>query len=406
MNKTDQQNLFCFTHSTYSITFICTTCHFVPVCNKCVVFKGIHFGHEIIEIEDESVEPILKEMNEKTIPRLDELIKNYENLLNKNDQKYDDIEKKHKSNLQLVSNEIGKLHTILQTIENNLSQQLITNLDENNDICMVFKMKVHEELKVISKVVALKNEYNFIDESNNKHIQIIKDSYQSKNILTNHFSYPPEYSNSVVSISSESIDSVKDLFNKMVTIDKVNQKKDQELQHQQEKQHGNSTPKEETKIKWNKFSFGMRKNTISLGIGQGEQSQPRVILKAVKRGSIPSAVEKIYFCDGFGQRIAKGIIPKSVKEVFLFDIVHASEKGSIPNTVSLFGCSPSFEHFIENHSTNAINDLVYAPEKGSIPNTVSFVEKKTYSHQQMQSTTLFMLQKNCCSPSFKITQQM
>ncbi|KAN0026542.1 hypothetical protein ACTFIV_007530 [Dictyostelium citrinum] len=212
MDENDQ-NTFCFTHSTQEITFICTKCNYSPVCNKCIVLKGIHFGHEIVEIDDDSVTPILKEMNEKTIPRLDELIKNNKVLLNNNTTKYEQIEEKHKSNLHIVSDEFKKLHIILQTVQNNLNQELITNLNENNDIKITFEMKVKEELKVLSKVVGLKNDYNFIDQSanlNNKHVQIIKDAYQSKNILSSHFSQLPDYSYSTVTISDSLI---KELFN-------------------------------------------------------------------------------------------------------------------------------------------------------------------------------------------------
>ncbi|KAM9971434.1 hypothetical protein ACTFIW_011412 [Dictyostelium discoideum] len=384
----NEQNTFCLIHSKQEITFICTSCKFSPACNKCVVLKGIHFGHDIIEIDDESVLPILKEMNEKTIPKIDELIKNNQDLLKGNLTKYEEIKEKHKSNLQIISGQIKKLHTILQTVENNLNQQLTTNLDENTDINDVFNTKVKEELKVLSKVISLKNDYSFIDESqnlNNKHIQIIKDSYQSKKILTCHFSDLPDYSLSKVTISESSISSIKDLFNSIISIDKY---------------YGQLPPTNENsslpppKYRWGKFIFtiyndgdSMPDDTESLAIGEG-QRLPKTMPKYTKRlllpngfnqslmslpktvrslyifnigfqlaeGSIPETVDTLFFCDGFSQKITKGIIPKSVKEVFFYNISQPPEKDSIPNTVSFVGRSPSFKHPLDVKSINTIND--------------------------------------------------
>ncbi|KAN0018619.1 hypothetical protein ACTFIU_008547 [Dictyostelium citrinum] len=374
----NNQNTFCFTHSTQEITFICTNCDNSPVCNKCVVLKGIHFGHEIVEIDDDSVTPILKEMNEKTIPRLDELIKDNEDLLNNNTTKYKEIEEKHKSNLNIIGDEFMKLHTILQTAQNNLNQELITNLNENNDININFEMKVKEELKVLSKVMDLKNDYNFIDESanlNNKHVQIIKDAYQSNNILSSHFDQLPDYSDSTVTISDSSIDSIVELFNLIIKIKK--------------EQHGNSTitSKKSLKYKWGKFIFTVyndgdiiSNDTCNLGIGEG-QSLPKFIPKSVNRlllpngfnqslhslpktvksiylfnikfnlteGSIPETVSAISFCDGFSQIITKGVIPKSVKGVYLYNIAKPPEISSIPSSVLYIGCSPSFKHPLSNY---------------------------------------------------------
>ncbi|KAM9996739.1 hypothetical protein ACTFIZ_001657 [Dictyostelium cf. discoideum] len=387
MNKEaeNDQNTFCLTHSTQEITFICTSCDFSPVCNKCVVLKGIHFGHDIIEIDDESVLPILKEMNEKTIPRIDGLIKKNEDLLQGNTVKYKEVQEKHESNLQIISGQIKKLHTILQTVENNLNQQLITNLDENNDINNIFNMKTKEELKILSKVISLKNDYNFIDQCqnlNNKHIQIIKDSFQSKKILSCHFSDLPDYLNPKVTISDESIDSIKDLFKLIISIsiDKH--------------QPSHPKPKSASKYKWGKLTFVVHNDgefvpqgTKSLAIGEGH-SLPKIIPKSVKRlllpngfdqqlqlipetvcalylfnikcdlskNSIPATVESLFLCDGFNQKITKGIIPKSVKEVFLYNIVQPPDKNSIPGTVIFVGRSPSFKHPLDVEPINHIND--------------------------------------------------
>ncbi|KAM9995267.1 hypothetical protein ACTFIY_001436 [Dictyostelium cf. discoideum] len=84
-------------------------------------------------------------------------------------------------------------------------------------------------------------------------------------------------------------------------------------------------------------------------------------------GSIPNSVTIVILCNGFNQKLTKGIIPKGVKELRLGDIKEELIIGSIPNTISTVRIIP------EGVKELRLGDIKKELIIGSIPNTVTTV---------------------------------
>ncbi|EGC30906.1 hypothetical protein DICPUDRAFT_157314 [Dictyostelium purpureum] len=402
MSNNQQYDTKCLDHPHQDIVLICSTCpNNIPVCIGCI--SGIHNGHKFKDIKDKNIkDQIQQEFTNQTIPNLNNFLEYNKLILDESNNHFKQIQHNHTKNFDKVFKIFKELKDIINTKENDIKRLLITKLDENKDINNIITTTIEDNINKINKVIKYNNNHfnnnndnkNDNNINNNDFIELLKNNYQSNNILSKIYNNNlPEYKDTQLIIRDNNIDSIKDLTNSYLEIldDIPFFRKDlKRIKSVDFKFTIYSDGFDISHIKTRNLAIGPIQcfpktipttvTHLSLldGFNQPLDFIPHTVqalyLHNIKyqltHGSVPSTVRSLSLHDGFDQPLK--FIPPSVYELFLGNIKYQLKPGSIPATVAnlilLDGFNQSLNFIPDTVKRLSLHNIKYQLIPGSIPN--------------------------------------
>ncbi|KAM9996738.1 hypothetical protein ACTFIZ_001656 [Dictyostelium cf. discoideum] len=398
----NNNNTKCYDHPNEEIIFLCKGCSFTPACSKCITKGGHHSSHELVEADQDEAKQISKIFKNQTLSKIEELIFNKEELINKLTNKQCEIQSQHSSDIDKISNEYREVYTLLQISEQLQKNELIKTFNENEETIKSLKLKLSSEIGVLSNIV----EYNKSNTENSNIIRDVKHNFQYKLVLSEQIETLPNLINSKLIINHDSIDKIKTISKTITSITNENNVISPQVSNGEagaaaaaaEPPSSSSSssssslsskpkvPRDETKYAMARLAGGeyipyrngdeIPEGTTRVAIVPGNDlpkvfpsSVSRLLLPdgfdqsldslpstikylyifninlELKQGTIPNTIESLTFCEGFSQKIEKGVIPESCRELNLLNIVKAPSIDAIkPTSTMKTSISKGYKH--------------------------------------------------------------
>ncbi|KAN0026682.1 hypothetical protein ACTFIV_007672 [Dictyostelium citrinum] len=207
-----QCDIKCLCHITQDILIICLTCKFKPICIKCIT-SNEHRGHEFIDFEDEKVIDIINSYQKEIIPILLVHLDLVESSLKRSETKFNEIEKSHNKNLQVLVKQFLRFKKKQIKFEKNIKGIIIEDIKKN--------LEKRSNLQLIS------NDNNncllhYLDNINKDDlIQSIKQNYEIKYLLPlSVFSQEDVFSWSYFKFNEKEFESIKESLKDYIRISK------------------------------------------------------------------------------------------------------------------------------------------------------------------------------------------
>ncbi|KAN0033456.1 hypothetical protein ACTA71_002883 [Dictyostelium dimigraforme] len=375
-------NSKCYEHPNQEIVFLCKSCSFAPTCGKCITTGGHHSSHELVETDQDEAKQISKIFKNQTLSKIEELIFNKEELINKLTNKQCEIESQYSTDIDKISNEYREVYTLLQISEKLQKNELTKTFNENEETIKSLKLKLIGEIGALSNII----ESNKSNDNGNcdNIIRNLKHSFQYKLVLSEQIETFPNLINSKLVVNHDSIDKIKSISKTITSISNEHNEISPQISIESSSAKSSSSsssssyskpkvPRDETKYEMARLAGGeyipyrdgdeIPEGTTRVAISPGNnlpkafpssvsrlllpdgfdqslQSLPSTIKYLyifdinleLKEGSIPNTVEYITFCEGFNQKIEKGVIPQSCRELYLLNLAQAPSIDAIKPT--------------------------------------------------------------------------
>ncbi|KAM9967801.1 hypothetical protein ACTFIW_001888 [Dictyostelium discoideum] len=363
----------CNIHSDQEIELICTDCK-VPICKFCMVSSGKHVRHTFDLINLENSKKLFIEFKSKNIKNLQQCLDADKEIQKKSDEIFSKIDLQHASDLESIKMGFKELHKVLSAVETDITRQLLTKFDENQDVSTNIKQLIEDNKKSIDSIV--NKHKDSIDTyqieqivNNNKqlNIELLKYGHKSQLLFNNlkdneNEKQLFEYKKTNI---KRSIDSTKQSITNSFKINSdqfYNTEPDTfELRGvkfqiyrdgaKNVKLNGSVAFDNKIFINFNTFHSlttvclmdgfdqTLNANTLPTSITDlyiGDIKSNLVV------GSIPKSVTSLFLMDGFSKSIESGIIPDSVENLYLGKIKSKLSNASIPlstNQYNYYGAS-------------------------------------------------------------------
>ncbi|KAN0018620.1 hypothetical protein ACTFIU_008548 [Dictyostelium citrinum] len=385
VESTINNNTKCYEHPTEEILFLCKACSFSPTCGKCIIKGGHHSSHELVEAVQDEAKQISKIFKNQTLSKIEELIFNKEELINKLTNKQCEIESQHSSDIDKISNEFREVYTLLQISEQLQKNQLTKTFNENEETIKSLKLKLTNEIGVLSNIIQSNksnDQSNSDNDSTENIIRNLKHSFQYKLVLSEQIETLPNLINSKLIVNHDSIDKIKTISKTITTINNEHNA----VSNSDSTSSKPKVPRDETKYAMARLAGGEY-----IPYRDGDEIPDGTTRVAIAPGNhlpkvFPSSVSTLLLPDGFDQSLDS--LPPTVKSLYIFDINLELKEGTIPNTIETLTFCEGFSQKIEKgvipqscRSLNLLN-IVKAPSIDAIKptSTMRTSISKLYKH--------------------------
>lgn len=169
-NKNVSYDTKCNIHLDQEIELICTDCK-VPICKFCIISSGKHVRHTFDLIKMENSKELFIEFKSKHIKNLQQCLDADKEIQKKSNEIFSKIDSQHASDLESIKKGFEELRKVISAVETDITRQLITKFDENEDVSTKIKQLIEDNKKSIDSIV-------------NKHKDSI-DTYKIEQIVNN-----------------------------------------------------------------------------------------------------------------------------------------------------------------------------------------------------------------------------
>ncbi|KAN0026541.1 hypothetical protein ACTFIV_007529 [Dictyostelium citrinum] len=390
VESTINNNTKCYDHPTEEIVFLCKACSFSPACGKCIIKGGHHASHELVEAVQDEAKQISKIFKNQTLSKIEELIFNKEELINTLTNKQCEIESQHSNDIDKISNEYREVYTLLQISEQLQKNELTKTFNENEETIKSLKLKLTNEIGILSNIIQSNKSNNQSNSDNDSTVENIirnlKHSFQYKLVLSEQIETLPNLINPKLIINHDSIDKIKTISKTITTINNEHDALSPQVSNSDCTSSKPKVPRDETKYAMARLAGGEY-----IPYRDGDEIPEGTTRVAIAPGNhlpklFPSSVSTLLLPDGFDQSLDS--LPPTVKSLYIFDINLELKEGTIPNTIETLTFCEGFSQKIEKgvipQSCRLLNllNIVKAPSIDAIKptSTMKTSISKGYKH--------------------------
>ncbi|KAN0019065.1 hypothetical protein ACTFIU_002267 [Dictyostelium citrinum] len=406
-NNNNDNNNKCYLHPKYEITFLCSDCELIPCCIYCLTSDKHHRGHKANLLDETNIISLIENFKNNIHPTISETIKNDKNLLVLSNNKFNQIKNEYDSNMDLIENEFKNIHNIINLIEDDLKNQLLSTLNDNSILYSSITKSINNydqslshivnsisinNLKEIKKISNENENENENENINNEINNIIKKYQQSILILKdkNINQINHNYKNNIITINNNEINNVKDLIKSFFSLKNKNEIVSNKIDEEDNKNNikkNKESVEDKNNIQFDKDNYRyVTYNGLKFYVYSESYPFPfdNDMISNIAFGNDCGNLSKFKFgpnvnsiilLNGFNQFISPGTLPDTITTIHCFQLNKPLIEGSIPKSVKFLTFNDGFDQLLPGIISNevvvlSIHDIKKELMFGSIPNTI------------------------------------
>ncbi|KAN0032240.1 hypothetical protein ACTFIV_006121 [Dictyostelium citrinum] len=356
----------CIFHQEQDYRFICSDCQ-VPVCDICIVSSEHHRSHIFDLINQANTASLFQEFKSKHFQNLNNCLEGIKESINDSNEIFKGLNEEYNKNVNTVTEEFRQIHSLLETIEKETIDRLVSLHDENKETNQKITITANDYIKnidqLISKYKYSINDYNIDDifsnnnnnnqnnsingNSNRQHIELLKHSHQTQILLNEQ-----DNDNTINKLISE--------YNKISLANSIDHVKNAIKDSFQIQSNGiySEESKDPKRVKVGIDEFFIYKNgcvipngVVNLALGPS--------IKKLTVGSIPPTIKRLILLDGFKVQLSEGLLPNTIKSLLVGAIKKPLLKGSIPTGIAYLFLLDGFDQEIVEIPRNVSEIFLY-----------------------------------------------